>query len=251
MRLARSPLCSYEYSLRAMIDFFSIRRLYTSAGDYCGGGERSLCCLFDWGNSCFTPANRDRPSMLEIPFILPEGFVKAHEEIGWDMFSHATDLRNVPSILNTGVFIPSKEGEGGIKMVNGRRYEGIYAFKDSVLYDWRNHTAYSIGTEFAADGLWVSCSFKLLAPTKWVHNEGFESVPGTNGSRKQCACPDIHRVFRVALRLYFYDASLAHTNGITVYEQAALEEPFELYFSAIAGPAPYVATYWDPFYKVE
>ena len=57
--------------------------------------------------------------MLEISFLLPDNFARAHLKEDWGYFSHGTDIRKLLSALNTGVFLASREGEGGVKTVAG------------------------------------------------------------------------------------------------------------------------------------
>ena len=99
---SKAPLISHEYALRVVVDFFAIRRLYTATGPCADGKMRSLRSLFDWINSCFAASKGEKCAVLEIPFFLPDNFVRQHFNDKWDVFSHATDIRELTSVLNTG-----------------------------------------------------------------------------------------------------------------------------------------------------
>ena len=179
MRLARPPRITREYVLRTAVDFMSIRGLYAAAGSRILGPPRSLACLFEWQNIHFWPDDDNRCAMLEIPSKLPVDADRDHKQMGREFFSHATCPRKLTSVLNAGVFLISRAGEGGVKTVNGVTCEGVGAFEDSWA-DRSNHASYSCGTENASDGLLYTCSIKCVS--RWEISEGSSRSRASQGT---------------------------------------------------------------------
>ena len=118
------------------------------------------------------------------------------------------------SALNTGVFLISRQGEGGVNTVAGVTYEGVYVFKDSWA-DRSNHASYFFGTEVASDGLVSACSLTCISPSGKLG--GFKSAPGVTGNRRQFASLEPNEIFGVSLRIYVRNVAHAYNEGLDVF----------------------------------
>ena len=156
MRTAYSPVCDREYMLRRMIDFFAMRRLYTTPID-----GASIASIIDWKNAYYD-GERHGHKYLELPILRPQGWEEYLKSLGYTYWCHATDPRHLSSILNSQVLLRSKTALGGRGKL-GEDGDAVFAFKDSKSIHYI-HDVYSTGTEIFGDNMFWTVNLQLMAP---------------------------------------------------------------------------------------